>query len=102
MKKYFPFVVLIYATLMLSGCNKILTSEKVKEKVEYCKSRGLIPWYTFVKQGDKESGIIYVTCRSKDEESKDKKEKKSSLFSDDTPVTATGQPSLSGLLGGPF
>lgn len=98
MKKYLFFVVLIYATLALSGCNKILTKEEVKEKVDYCTDRGFVPWYTFVKQGHKESGIIFVNCRSKDEEKKDNK----SFSDDDTVITATGQPSLSGLPGGTF
>jgi formate dehydrogenase maturation protein FdhE len=75
MKKYFPFVIILYAALALSGCNNVLTNEDVKEKVDYCQNRGFVPWYTFVKQGHKESGILYVNCRSNDEEKKDKKYK---------------------------
>lgn len=101
MKKSFMLLVLSNV-VFLTGCpGEVLSDKEVADKVAICKESGQIPWYTFVKQGDKQSGVLYVECRSKESLSKDSK-KESSLFDDDTPVTSGGMPSMSGLPGGPF
>lgn len=103
MKSITTILMMVFASLMLSGCNKILTESEVQAKVKKCESQKMIPWYTFVKQGDKESGVIFVDCRTRDDvDGKVVEKKESSLFDDDTPVTATGMPSMSGMSGGPF
>ena len=103
MKSITTILMIVFASLMLSGCNKILTEAEVQAKVKKCKSQKMIPWYTFVKQGHKESGVIFVDCRTRDDiDGKVVEKKESSLFDDDTPVTATGMPSMSGMSGGPF
>lgn len=103
MKSITTILMIVFASLMLSGCNKILTGAEVQAKVKKCESQKMIPWYTFVKQGHKESGIIFVDCRTRDDiDGKVVEKKESSLFDDDTPVTATGMPSMSGMSGGPF
>ncbi len=103
MKSITTILMIVFASLMLSGCNKILTEAEVQEKVKKCESQKMIPWYTFVKQGHKESGVIFVDCRTRDDiDGKVVEKKESSLFDDDTPVTATGMPSMSGMSGGPF
>lgn len=102
MKSINMILMIVFASLMLSGCNKILTEAEVQAKVKKCESQKMIPWYTFVKQGHKESGVIFVDCRTRDDiDGKVTEKKESSLF-DDTPVTATGMPSMSGMSGGPF
>jgi len=106
MKKSFMLLVLS-SVVFLTGCpGEVLSDKEVADKVTICKESGQIPWYTFVTQGHKESGVLYVECRnkeslSKDSTSKDSK-KENNLFDDDTPVTAGGMPSMSGLPGGPF
>lgn len=106
MKKSLMLFVLS-SVVFLTGCpGEVLSDKEVADKVAICKESGQIPWYTFVKQGDKKSGVLYVECRtkeslSKESSSKDSK-KESSLFDDDTPVTSGGMPSMSGLPGGPF
>lgn len=106
MKKSFMLLVLS-SVVFLTGCpGEVLSDKEVADKVAICKESGQIPWYTFVKQGDKQRGVLYVECRpkeslSKESSSKDSK-KESSLFDDDTPVTSGGMPSMSGLPGGPF
>lgn len=103
MKSINMILMIVFASLMLSGCNKILTEAEVQAKVKKCESQKMIPWYTFVKQGHKESGVIFVDCRTRDDiDGKVTEKKESSLFDDDTPVTATGMPSMSGMSGGPF
>lgn len=103
MKSITMIFMIVFASLMLSGCNKILTESEVQKKVKKCESQKMIPWYTFVKQGHKESGVIFVDCRTRDDiDGKVVEKKESSLFDDDTPVTATGMPSMSGMSGGPF
>lgn len=103
MKSITMVLMIVFASLMLSGCNKILTEAEVQAKVRKCESQKMIPWYTFVKQGHKESGVIFVDCRTRDDvDGKVAEKKESSLFDDDTPVTATGMPSMSGMSGGPF
>ncbi len=103
MKSIAMVLMIVFASLMLSGCNKILTEAEVQAKVKKCESQKMIPWYTFVKQGHKESGVIFVNCRTRDDiDGKVVEKKESSLFDDDTPVTATGMPSMSGMSGGPF
>lgn len=103
MKSITTILMIVFASLMLSGCNKILTEAEVQAKVKKCESQKMIPWYTFVKQGHKESGVIFVDCRTRDDiDGKIVEKKESSLFNDDTPVTATGMPSMSGMSGGPF
>lgn len=103
MKSIAMVLMIVFASLMLSGCNKILTEAEVQAKVKKCESQKMIPWYTFVKQGHKESGVIFVDCRTRDDiDGKIVEKKEGSLFDDDTPVTATGMPSMSGMSGGPF
>lgn len=103
MKSITMILMMVFASLMLSGCNKILTESEVQTKVKKCESQKMIPWYTFVKQGHKESGVIFVDCRTRDDiDGKVVEKKESSLFDDDTPVTATGMPSMSGMSGGSF
>lgn len=103
MKSITMILMTAFSSLMLSGCNKILTEAEVQTKVKKCESQKMIPWYTFVKQGHKESGVIFVDCRTRDDiNGKVVEKKESSLFNDDTPVTATGMPSMSGMSGGPF
>ena len=103
MKSITTILMIVFASLMLSGCNKILTEAEVQAKVKKCESQKMIPWYTLVKQGHKESGVIFVDCRTRDDiDGKIVEKKESSLFDDDTPVTATGMPSMSGMSGGPF
>lgn len=103
MKSITMILMIAFSSLMLSGCNKILTEAEVQTKVKKCESQKMIPWYTFVKQGHKESGVIFVDCRTRDDiNGKVVEKKESSLFDDDTPVTATGMPSMSGMSGGPF
>lgn len=103
MKSITTILMIVFASLMLSGCNKILTEAEVQAKVKKCELQKMIPWYTFVKQGHKESGVIFVDCRTRDDiDGKIVEKKESSLFDDDTPVTATGMPSMSGMSGGPF
>jgi len=103
MKSITMILMIAFSSLMLSGCNKILTEAEVQTKVKKCESQKMIPWYTFVKQGHKESGVIFVDCRTRDDINGKVVEKKESLlFDDDTPVTATGMPSMSGMSGGPF
>ena len=103
MKSITTILMIVFASLMLSGCNKILTEAEVQAKVKKCESQKMIPWYTFVKQGHNESGVIFVDCRTRDDiDGKVVEKKESSLFDDDTPVTATGMPSMSGMSGGPF
>lgn len=103
MKNITMILMIVFASLMLSGCNKILTEDEVQAKIKKCESQEMIPWYTFVEQGHKESGVIFVNCRTRDDiDGKVVEKKESSLFDDDTPVTATGMPSLSGMSGGPF
>lgn len=56
------------------------------------------PWYTFVTPGDKKSGVLFIECKDKNYPAVINKEDQS-LFDNDTPISATGLPSLSG---GPF
>lgn len=101
MKKSF-MLLMLSSVVFLTGCpGEVLSDKEVADKVAICKESGQTPWYTFVKQGDKKSGVLYVECRTKESSSKDSK-KESSLFDDDTPVTSGGMPSMSGLPGGPF
>lgn len=103
MKKIAIVLIMITTSLMLTSCNKVLTEEEVQAKVKNCESQKMIPWYTFVKQGHKESGVIFVDCRTREEIDGKEPEKESSIFDDDeTPITSTGMPSMSGLSGGPF
>jgi len=105
MKKLSVVPMLIISVFLLVGCNKVLTKEEVDTKVKHCTDKGKIPWYTFVKQGNKESGVLFIECRTQkeiDNDNKPSEESDSSLFDDDTPVTAGGMPSMSGLPGGPF
>lgn len=100
-------LLLLSSVVFLTGCpGEVLSDKEVADKVAVCKKSGQIPWYTFVKQGQKESGVLYVECRTKESISKDSisknPKKESSLFDDDTPVTSGGMPSMSGLPGGPF
>ena len=103
MRKITGILMMIIASLMLTACNKILTEEEVQAKVKNCEAQKMIPWYTFVKQGHKESGVIFVDCRTREDIDGKEPEKESYLFDDDeTPITSTGMPSMSGLSGGPF
>jgi len=100
--KKLPMLLVLSSIAFLTGCpGDVLSDKEVADKVAICKESGQIPWYTFVKQGHKESGVLYVECRDKESLSKNSK-KESSILDDDTPVTAGGMPSMSGLPGGPF
>lgn len=106
MKKSLGLLVLS-SLVFLTGCpGEVLSDKEVADKVSICKESGQVPWYTFVKQGDKKSGVLYIECRTKESLSKESafedSKKESSLFDDDTPVTSGGMPSMSGLPGGPF
>lgn len=104
MKHKLFLVPVIAIALLQTGClPKALSDEEVAKKVAACKAKQQKPWYTFARQGDKNSGVLYVECVDMNyPESEKNKENDSSLFDDDTPLSATDQPSLSGLPGGPF
>lgn len=93
----FLFVMFVIVAIVFNK-QKPITPQAAKNYTERCiKNDGFVK-YVFKEKGNKESGVMQVICESKKKENKNEK----SLFDDDTPVSATGMPSMSGLPGGPF
>lgn len=93
----FLFAILLIASLAFNKQQPI-TSQAVKNYTQRCIKNDGIAKYVFKGKGNKESGVMQVICESKNKTEKSE----NSLFDDDTPVSATGMPSMSGLPGGPF
>lgn len=93
----FLFAMLLIAALVFNG-QQPLKPQALKNYTQRCIKNDGVAKYIFKEKGNKESGIMQVICENKNTEKKNGK----SLFDDDTPVSATGMPSMSGLPGGPF
>lgn len=93
----FLFGILLIAALAFNKQQPI-TLQAVKNHTERCVKNDGVAKYVFKEKGNKESGVMQVVCESKNTQNK----RENSLLDDDTPVSATGMPSMSGLPGGPF
>lgn len=94
----FLFAMLLIATLVFNKQQPI-KAQAVKNYTQRCIKNDGIAKYVFKEKGNKKSGVMQVICENKNIE---KKNEKSLFDDDDTPISATGMPSMSGLPGGPF
>lgn len=92
-------ICIVFFSIFVYINTRPMTPEGIESAIQECKSKQGNPLYVFKEKGNKESGVVMIRC---DLPKSENKEEGDSLFDDDSPVTATGQPSMSGLSGGPF
>lgn len=101
-----PVFVMLAVTMGLflfaaSSDPKVMTDQQVKDKVTYCYKHGGKPWFTFVEQGNKESGVRFIDCVPKDYTGSDNSPTGLDL-DDDSTVGVPGFGMVTGIPGSPM